>query len=258
MSMGITNIQGYNEVEYQNLLTEYTERTNKSGLDLQNELMAYAAEGKNFDEAAALIRAELPELPAPIMERDITSYAAGALPSFGSNYMALITELSADQRKQTADQKALQTEMLISNIEEQADKIRTKAALELTASVITGATQIASGIFTTAKVSAGMAGAQNMTARQVNAQAMTVTTKVQAQAGAITGAGTIASGAFTFGASMVEAESKELEAEAERIRATQDLLDKQDQALHELIQKSISTQDTIQQNINQTRTKILG
>ena len=255
MSMGITNIQGYNEVEYQNLLTEYTERTNKSGIDLQNELLAYAADGKSFDEAVALIRADLPDLPAPIMERDITSYAAGALPSFGSNYMALITELSAEQRKQSADQKALQTEMLISNIEEQADNIRTKAALELTASVISGSMQIASGVFTTVGVGKGMSGVSDA---MYTGQAMTVTTKVQAQAGAFTGAGTIASGAFTFGASMVEAESKELEAEAERIRATQDLLDKQDQALHELIQKSISTQDTIQQNINQTRTKILG
>ena len=148
--MDISSVQGYNEVDYQNLLAQYTEKTNKSGLDFQNEILSYMADGKSFNEALTLIDASLPELAAPIMERDITSYTAGALPSFGSNYMALITELAADQRKQTADQKALQTEMLISNIEEQADKIRTKAALELTASVITGATQIASGIFTTA------------------------------------------------------------------------------------------------------------
>jgi len=256
--MDISSVQGYNEVDYQNLLAQYTEKTNKSGLDFQNEILSYMADGKSFNEALTLIDASLPELAAPIMERDITSYTAGALPSFGSNYMALITELAADQRKQTADQKALQTEMLISNIEEQADKIRTKAALELTASVITGATQIASGIFTVAKVSSGMAGSQNMSAKQLNAQALTVTTKVGAQSGAITGAGTILSGAFTFGSTMVEAESKELEADAERIRAMQDLLDRQDQALHELIQKSLSTQETIQQNINQTRTKILG
>lgn len=255
MYTSVTNIQGFNEQDYQSLLTEYTERTNKSGLDLQNELLAYAADGKSFDEAAALIKADLPELPAPIMERDITSYTAGALPSFGSNYMALITELAADQRKQSADQKALQTEMLIGNIEEQADNIRTKAALELTASVISGSMQIASGVFTVAGVSKGMSG---VSGANYTGAAMTVTTKVQAQAGAFTGAGTIASGAFNFGATMVEAGTKELEAEAERIRATQDLLDKQDQALHELIQKSISTQDTIQQNINQTRTKILG
>ena len=255
MSMGITNIQGYSEVEYQNLLTEYTERTNKSGLDLQNELMAYAAQGKSFDEAAALIRADLPELPAPIMERDITSYAGGALPSFGSNYMALITELAADQRKQASDQKALQTEALISNIEEQAEKIKTKATLELVSSITSGTMQIASGVFTTVAVGKGMSGVSEA---MYSGKAMTVTTTVQAQASVFTGSSTIASGGFTFGATMVESESKKLEAEAERIRATQDQLDKQDQALHELIQKSISTQDTIQQNMNQTRTKILG
>ena len=107
-------------------------------------------------------------------------------------------------------------------------------------------------------MASGMANTKGMGPEQLNATALTLSTTVGAQSGAISGAGTIVSGTFTFGSSLVDAQSKELEAEAERIRATQDMLDKQDQALHELIQKSISTQDTIQQNINQTRTKILG
>jgi len=42
------------------------------------------------------------------------------------------------------------------------------------------------------------------------------------------------------------------------MRATQEQLSRIDDALHELLQKARSTQDTIQQNINQTRAKILG
>ncbi|MBQ5727352.1 MAG: hypothetical protein IIV56_00300 [Mailhella sp.] len=57
---------------------------------------------------------------------------------------------------------------------------------------------------------------------------------------------------------MMEAENKELEADAERMRATQEQLSRIDDALRELLQKARSTQDAIQQNMNQTRAKILG
>ena len=255
MSLDITTLSGYDQKIYDDLAAQYTQRTGKSEAALQNELLALVDSGKSISEAMNIVSNELPALTPPIWEQDFTSYTAGALPSFGSNYMALITDIAAEQRKQTADQKALQTELLISNIEEQADNIRTKAALELTAGIISGATQIASGFFTAAKVSSGMKGA---TGDAFNGTAMTVSTKVQAQAGAIGGAGSIVSSAFSFGASMVEAGSKELEADAERIRATQDMLNRMDDALHELIQKSLSTQDAIQQNMNQTRQRILG
>jgi len=255
MSLDITTLNGYDQKIYDDLAAQYTQRTGKSEAALKNELLALVDSGKSISEAMNIVSNELPALTPPIWEQDFTSYTAGALPSFGSNYMALITDIAAEQRKQTADQKALQTELLISNIEEQADNIRTKAALELTAGIISGATQIASGVFTSVGVAKGMSGASG---EAFTGTAMTVTTKVQAQAGAIGGAGNIVSSAFSFGASMVEAGSKELEADAERIRATQDMLNRMDDALHELIQKSLSTQDAIQQNMNQTRQRILG
>ena len=57
---------------------------------------------------------------------------------------------------------------------------------------------------------------------------------------------------------MYDAELKELEGDVARIRAQQQNLESLDEALKALIQKSLSSQDAIQQNINQTRTKILG
>ena len=51
---------------------------------------------------------------------------------------------------------------------------------------------------------------------------------------------------------------KEMEADQERMRASRDALKSINDSLSELIQKSISTQDAIQQNMNQTRSRILG
>ena len=59
-------------------------------------------------------------------------------------------------------------------------------------------------------------------------------------------------------ATMYDAELKESEAAVERIRAQQQQLESLDESLKALIQKALSSQDAIQQNMNQTRTKILG
>jgi outer membrane murein-binding lipoprotein Lpp len=75
---------------------------------------------------------------------------------------------------------------------------------------------------------------------------------------AIGGIGTVLSSPFSFAGTMMEAENKELEADAERMRATQEQLSRIDDALREVLQKARSTQDAIQQNMNQTRAKILG
>ena len=55
-----------------------------------------------------------------------------------------------------------------------------------------------------------------------------------------------------------DAAMKEMEADQERMRASRDALKSINDSLSELIQKSISTQDAIQQNMNQTRSRILG
>ena len=75
---------------------------------------------------------------------------------------------------------------------------------------------------------------------------------------AISGIGTVLSSPLSFSGTMMEVKNKELEADAERMRATQEQLSRIDDALRELLQKARSTQDAIQQNMNQTRAKILG
>ena len=87
---------------------------------------------------------------------------------------------------------------------------------------------------------------------------MMLNAKVQAFNSSMNGANSILGSIGQCVSTMYDAELKESEAEVERIRAQQQNLESLDEALKALIQKSISTQDAIQQNINQTRTKILG
>ena len=249
MSVDITSLSGYSEQDYKELQTQYTQRTGKTEAQFEAFINSIITEGMTFDQLEERVMDQLPPLTPPIFEQDFSLYAYAAPASFGSTYLALIQDLAAEQRKQNADAKALQTEAQIANIEEQAKNIRTKAALDLTASVISGAAQIASGL--TSSIMAG-------SALKAGTDGMLASTRIQGISGAITGAGTIVSGSFTFGAAMVEAENKELEADAERMRATQEQLSRIDDALHELLQKARSTQDAIQQNMNQTRSKILG
>ena len=252
MSVDITTLNGYNAQDYEALAAQYAEQTGKTSADFDRYASSIITEGMTFDEFEAKVSAEIPTLDPPIYEQDFSLYAGIAPASFGSSYLALIQDLAADQRKQAADAKALQTEAQIANIEEQAKNIRTKAALDLTASVISGATQIVSGA-----VSIGM-GSSALKANLSSEALLVKNTQIQGVTSAIGGVGSVASGAFTFGGTMIEAENKELEADAERMRATQEQLSRIDDALHELLQKARSTQDAIQQNMNQTRARILG
>ncbi|MBR4422762.1 MAG: type III secretion system protein, partial [Mailhella sp.] len=61
-----------------------------------------------------------------------------------------------------------------------------------------------------------------------------------------------------FVATQYDAKLKEQEGDVERIRATQQMLESLDENLKALIQKALASQDAIQQNMNQTRTRILG
>lgn len=168
----------------------------------------------------------------------LTTYTA---PSMGASVLSLITEINAEQRQAARQQKALQTEAQVANIMEQADVMREKAITQLCIGVATGLLSVAQGVY-----SMGMA-AQGADSTQIQAFNSVMGGLVN----------TISSINQTVGG-FYDAEVKELEAKQERMKAMQDSLDSLEQSLKETIQKALSTQDAIQENINQTRTKILG
>lgn len=200
----------------------------------QNAVPAAKTQGANANSS-------LPQLDSPNISSDAYTAALGGASSMWAKALSLITEMSAQQRQATRDQKALQTEMEIDNIMEQAKNIQNKAITQLVLGVTTGAMSIGMGF--------GGIGLQAGGKDQVF---MTCYNNIASGfSGAMQGT-TQSAGSF------FDAETTKLQAQQEQIKAMNDQLDSLDQALKELVQKALDTQNAIQENMNQTRTKILG
>ena len=287
----VNNLVGCDQPLYDIRKTAYTKATGKTDSDFEQLVLATSQNGKlSFMETVDEIRALLPK---PL---GTASSCAGAvaLPSFGSTYLALITEMSSEERRRNAEMRALQTEEMVSKIEEQADTIRDKAIVQLVTGVVTGALSIAQGASSIGITAKGIAGSEQTAQKAYNSsietstgggtkaivgeQAMNaalekaqnastlarqqadmmLTTRIQAFNSSMGGVNSILGSIGQCVSTMYDAALKESEADVERIRAQQQNLESLDEALKTLIQKALSSQETIQQNINQTRTKILG
>jgi hypothetical protein len=225
------------------------------------------------------------------MDRDITCYST--LPSFGANYLALINEVASEQSTMVNQMRMLETEALIDKINEEADTIRSKAVTQLVTGVVSGSLSIAQGVASSAITAKGMVenenaaqaaktatleqgtksgtaavtdqDALNLIAKADNAAALTrqqadmaLNSRIQTFNTSMSGTNTLIDSIGQYVASQYDAELKEQEGEAESIRAMQQALDSLDESLKTLMEKALSTQEAIQANMNQTRTKILG
>ena len=288
MSLSVNDLIGFNQTVYDDLKTNYTNTTGKSASDFDKLLINLSQEGKlSFQDVT---REVYDTLPKPLDLIGCTSIT----PSFGSTYLALITDMSSEERRQNAEMRALQTEEMVDKIQEQADTIRDKAIVQLVTGIVTGTLSIAQGVasigMTVKSMSAskkaadteyikyisestdhftkfpeGKAALSALAEQATNAATLArqradamLTAKVQAVNSMMTGSNSILGSIGQCVATMYDAELKESEADVERIRAQQQQLESLDESLKALIQKALSTQDTIQQNLNQTRTKILG
>lgn len=286
----VNNLAGFDQDLYDYLKTSYTQATGKTDSDFEALVLATSENGKlSFRETADEIRDLLPK---PFSLTSCSGLVP--LPSFGSTYLALITDISSEERRQNAEMRALQTEEMVSKIEEQADTIRDKAVAQLVTGVVTGALSIAQGAASIAITTKGFASSEQAAQKAYDAsinkstgagtkaivgeQAMNETlekannastlarqqadmmlnSRVQAFNSAMGGANSILGSIGQCVTTMYDAALKESEADVERIRAQQQNLESLDESLKALIQKAINSQETIQQNMNQTRTKILG
>ena len=289
MSMSVNNLVGFDQSIYDSLKTSFTEATGKTENDFNSLLIAASQNGTlSFRESVDEIR-DL--LPAPQSSVSCSSFVA--LPSFGSSYLALITEISSEERRRNAEMRAMQTEEMVAKIQDQADTIREKAVAQLVTGIVTGTLSIAQGIASASITAKGIGenqkladaarqqtidmatggGTQPLTGKAAlntlkeaeNAATlarqqgdMMLNSKVQMFNSIMGGSSGILGSIGQCVTTMYDAELKESEASVERIRAQQQNLESLDESLKALIQKAISSQDAIQQNINQTRTKILG
>ena len=331
----MSGIQGLSSDQQQvyNQLINDAGTVNVSRAAVDKELQVAMDAGLSFQEAAAQVRNDLPTLTPP----KSSSGALGAWVGVASpmaSINALITEMSAEQRKENREVMKAQTDSIAMSMEQQADEIRKKAVAQLVCGVVSGmgAVQFGMGMKQLSATKGQAKGQQELNENQLNKETRALEKQQHTQQkglnkitkdidkhGAARGAEKLraedqlqqttdklnksraqlddaraatanqsaaerrASGTSqaygVMGQSMsqlgqgvsgivgsvgdfigaqYDAAMKEMEADQERMRASRDALKSINDSLSELIQKSISTQDAIQQNMNQTRSRILG
>ncbi|WP_308775733.1 type III secretion system translocon subunit SctB [uncultured Bilophila sp.] len=323
---GIQGLSSDQQQVYNQLISDAgTVSVSKAAVD--KELQVAMDAGLSFQEAAAQIRNDLPTLPPPSGHSgSLGGWVGVASPMASIN--ALITEMSAEQRKENREVMKAQTDSIALSMEQQADEIRKKAVAQLVCGVVSGAINIGMGAvqfgmgmkqLNMGKQQGALAKEQGVLGKQqtdiankqadlkalrnegakglsgdelkqvnmeyssrkaslkadmtdVKTQMKTLDVKsgalgAQSQSYGVMGqsmsqlgqgvSGIVGSIGQFVGA-QYDAAMKEMEADQERMRASRDALKSINDSLSELIQKSISTQDAIQQNMNQTRSRILG
>ena len=324
----MSGIQGLSSDQQQvyNQLINDAGTVNVSRATVDKELQVAMDAGLSFQEAAAQVRNDLPTLTPPKSSSgSLGGWVGVASPMASIN--ALITEMSAEQRKENREVMKAQTDSIAMSMEQQADEIRKKAVAQLVCGVVSGAINIGMGAvqfgmgmkqLNIGKQQGALAKEQGVLGKQqtdiANKQAdlkslrsegaklsgdelkqfnaeyssrkaslkadmtdvKTQMKTLDAKSGALgaqsqsygvmgqsmsqlgQGVSGIVGSVGDFIGAQYDAAMKEMEADQERMRASRDALKSINDSLSELIQKSISTQDAIQQNMNQTRSRILG
>lgn len=255
MGFDVTGVTGFNANQYNALIEAgKSECVSQAGID--KSIQAAMAAGKNFEEAVRLTQAALPQLPPPMGDGVLFRSENGAIPSLGADIMALMVDSASEQRRQAAEQRAMKTELIIDEIHEQAQTMRDKAVAQLVMGIISGTVSIAQGVATVSVMSKGIDANKAKTGLERQTSDMALNTKTSAINSALGGVATTMNSISGAIGGFMDAEIKESEARIEGYRAVNDTLQALEQSLKELIQKALSVQDSIQQNVNQTRTKI--
>lgn len=243
----VTKIPSFDKQQYDALIQDAKSR--KVDVRLVNASLLNAVNaGQSFAEALRVTTAELPVLATP--QGAIMGYLANwpGTPAPGAVIMALITELSADQRQQNRELVWAQTEAVVDSMKEQADRMRDMAVTQLVLGLASAATTMAGGL------------AQSiMAGKQVEGVSdMLLSTKAQGVGTAIGGGAKGLDAVNQYMGAIFQAEFKEMEADQEKMRAMRDSIKDLNDSLKELIQKSLASAESIQQGKNQATTRILA
>ncbi len=282
---------GFDQSVYDDLKTRYTGEASRTQADLDATLLALINDKSNplgFQDAVQKI---LESLPKPTVKPSLE--AIGTCPSFCATYLAMITDMVSEERRRNAEARALKTEQIIAENKAIAEDIKTKAVIQLVTGITQGVLSIAQGMVSMGMTAGGLKSAQKaandasrqsmdvstqngtiqLNEQQMNAAlakaenaaaiaqqntVMLVNARVQGFNAAAGGVNSIVGAVGQSLATGKDAAIKIKESETERMRATQQMLESLDESLKALIQKTLSAQDSIQQNMNATRTKILS
>jgi len=237
----ITNATGYSSVEYTRLL-EQAQAKGVSAARVDEALIDAIQAGKDFTAAVKDVRSQLPDLASPGENSgDLSGWVA--LPSPAAMFASVILKDAAEQRRTNRSIIQAQGLQIVDLMEQQADKIETGAIQKFACAVTGAVVNMAAGAASLGVAAAGVSrssdGGLNM--RAGNAADGQLTAAV----------------AQSFN-TMLSAEAKRLEAEQEQIRTMMEQTKQTNEALKDLVSKSLDFMNSMQANMNQTRTKILG
>jgi hypothetical protein len=191
-----------------------------------------------------------PPMPPPKYDLDFAGLEL--MPTPGAAVMALITKNAAEQRQINKNIKAAEAEEVAKTIEEQAEEMKKKAVLQLVMGCISGAVSIAGGLCTACRAGSALG------AKMESGQAMLKSTQLGGEQSAWQGLSTIFSTVSQYYGTVYDANIKEMDAKIERTRSGIDALKDLNEALTDLIRKSLQTSESVQESSNQARAKILG
>lgn len=255
----ITNATGYSSVEYGKLL-EQAQAKGVSAARIDEALIGAIQAGKDFTSAVKDVRSQLPELASP---GDNTGDLSGwtALPSPAAMFASVILKDAAEQRRTNRSIIQAQGMQIVDLMEQQADKIETGAVQKFACAVTGAVVNMAAGAASVGVAAAGVGrssnGRLNMLAGKT-ADGQLTAAVAQSFNTMISSAGSMFTAGGEFGQSMRSAEAKRLEAEQEQIRTMMEQTKQTNEALKDLVAKSLDFMNAMQANMNQTRTKILG
>lgn len=203
-------------------------------------------------------KASLPVLPQPVGST-VDAGTALALPSMGASTLALLTQVLDEQRRANREVQFQESQLTAQKIKDQAESIRDQATANLAMGLVSATIQCAASVTTVVGTSKALCSTAGMGSEQMAAAKLqALSTRVSAVSQAVQGVASGVDSVRQAVSASYDAGVKEADAAIEQIRAYREQLDGLDDSLKEVIRKAIATQDEIQKNINQTRTRILG
>lgn len=182
------------------------------------------------------------------------------VPSLGANALSLVQELSDEQRRANNEQRMQNSLLIVEKLHDQASTMRSQAIANLVMGLVSAGIQIsAAAVQTTMSIKAGSEFLHSNAKDDVKvALLQNQNTKIQGITQAINATGTMVGTAKDVTNTFLDAKMKDRDAEIEMVRSYLAQLDSLNDSLKEVIRNARENQNAIQQNMNQTRTKILS
>ncbi|WP_297218903.1 hypothetical protein [uncultured Desulfovibrio sp.] len=258
--MSIENVTGYNATQY-NLLLEQAQSHGVSSAKVEEAMLQAIQEGKDFSAALKHVANALPDLAEPKTSAAVNPDDWVALPSPAALLAGVITQDAAEQRRINRSLIQSQGMQIVGLMEQQADKME-KGAMQKFACAVAGAVvNMAAGAASMGLAATGVgrsdSGKLNFRAGS-NADAQLTAAVAQSMNTMISSAGSIITSGGEYAEGLRNAEAKRLEAQQEQIRTMMEQTKQTNDAMKDLVSKSLDFMNAMQANMNQTRTKILG